>query len=128
HYTSTYKVFVQPGKAVSLSPAIGLRKMSGDQKELDAAGGFLTVWQKMEKNAGNQGVAVVFDPKSFAREAEDKLNNLILMKPAEKPGLNYWAGFCWDKAGQITTSEAWKKYVAEFAQGVAAPIEVSVAP
>lgn len=126
HYVSSYKVFVQPGKTVSLSPAVGLRKM-GDQKELNAERGWMSAWQKMEKNAGNQGVAMVFDPKTFAKEAEDKLNHLVVMKPMEKPALNYWAGFCWDKAGQITTPEAWKKYVDEFAQGAASPIEVSVA-
>jgi hypothetical protein len=37
-----------------------------------------------------------------------------------------WAGFCWDKAGQITTADAWKKYVDEFAQGVQSPIGVTV--
>jgi len=39
---------------------------------------------------------------------------------------SWWAGFCWDKAGQITTADAWKKYVDAFALGVQSPIEVTV--
>ncbi len=45
------------------------------------------------------------------------------------PGGNvasYWAGFCWDKAGPITAAPAWNKYVDEFAQGLRAPVQVSV--
>jgi len=40
--------------------------------------------------------------------------------------VDYWAGFCWDKAGKITSADDWKKYVGEFAQKVQSPIEVTV--
>ena len=80
----------------------------------------------MEKNAGEQGLAIIVDPKLFEKQTEDKLNQLILAKVPDTGVATYWAGFCWDKAGQITSADAWKKYVDEFAQGVASPIEVSV--
>ena len=51
---------------------------------------------------------------------------LLLAKAGADLRLTYWAGFCWDKAGQITTSDAWKTYLANFARGLACPVEVSV--
>ena len=39
----------------------------------------------------------------------------------------WWAGYCWDKAGQFTSAEAWNKYVADYARGLAAPIKVTIA-
>src|SRR5205085_2238043 len=36
------------------------------------------------------------------------------------------AGAAWDKAGKITTADAWKKYIDEFAQKARSPIEVTV--
>ncbi|HXF10613.1 MAG TPA: DUF4861 family protein [Desulfuromonadaceae bacterium] len=124
HYQVTFHAAANAG-----SPAIGLKKVNGEQKEFDAAHGTLVSWQSVEKNNGMQGVAViVVDEKSVDREAEDKANNLVLLKAGALNGqpVSYWAGFAWDKAGKITTAEAWKKYVDEFAQKVRSPIEVTV--
>ena len=60
------------------------------------------------------------------KQAEDKLNQLIVAKVTEKNVASYWAGFCWDKSGQFADYEAWKTYVDQFAQGRASPIEVIV--
>lgn len=83
-------------------------------------------WEKVEKNGGEQGLAIIVDPKALEKRIEDKLNHLVLARVPENNVAIYWAGFCWDKAGQITSAEAWKKYVDEFALGVASPVEVSV--
>jgi hypothetical protein len=92
----------------------------------------------MEKNLGMQGVAAIVNPKEFDKQAEDKQNNLLVLKPplpdsrGSAPGagisVSYWAGFAWDRAGKITSAAAWKKYVDEFSEGLRSPIEVSVSP
>ena len=82
----------------------------------------------MEKNQGKQGIAAVFEPQQFDKQAEDKQNNLIVLKPGTAKPVSYWAGFAWDRAGKITSADAWKKYVDEFANGLRSPIEVSVTP
>jgi hypothetical protein len=66
------------------------------------------------------------NPEDSQGERDDKLNYLVLAKC--RPGLTvtYWAGFCWDKAGLITTADDWKSYLVNFAQGLASPIEVTV--
>jgi hypothetical protein len=125
HFQSTYKVYSL--RKQPLTSGIGLKKVAGEQKEANPEHGWLVKWEKMEKNAGNQGLAIVIDPKLFEKQAEDKLNQLVLAKVPDNGTINYWAGFCWDKAAQFTSLDAWKKYVNEFAQGAQSPIEVTVA-
>ena len=122
-----FQSFYKPEKPGALTTGIGLKKVSGEQVEANAAHGWLLKWEKMDKNAGSQGLAIVVDPKVFVKQTEDKLNQLILAKVPESNVASYWAGFCWDKAGHIADAAAWKKYVDEFAQGVQSPITVSVA-
>jgi len=123
HYQVTFK----PADGAALTPAIGLKKAKGEETAFNAAAGTLTIWEPMEKNLGMQGLAVIVNPKSLVQQAEDKSNNLLVVKPGADNSISYWAGFAWDRAGHITTAEAWKKYVAEFAQGVQSPVAVSVA-
>jgi hypothetical protein len=82
----------------------------------------------MEKNLGMQGLAAIVNPREFDMQAEDKQNNLVVLKPGTETSVSYWAGFAWDRAGKITSSEAWKKYVEEFSEGLLSPLEVTVAP
>jgi hypothetical protein len=125
-FQSTYKQYTRPGQAQKLTTGIGLKKTGGEQAEANAERGWLLKWEKMEKNAGNQGLAIIVDPKAFEQQTEDKLNQFVLAKVSDAGVVTYWAGFCWDKAGQITTAEAWKKYVDEFAQSVAFPVEIRI--
>ena len=125
-FQSSYKQFTRPGQAQKLTTGIGLKKTAGEQVEANAERGWLLKWEKVEKNAGNQGLAIIVDPKTLEKQTEDKLNQLFLAKVSENNVASYWAGFCWDKAGQLTDAAAWKKYVDEFAQGTQSPIEVVV--
>ncbi len=126
HYVSTFKPFTRPNQSVKLTAAAGLKKVNGEQLEANIASGWIVKWEKVEKNAGNQGLALLADPRAIEKQAEDKLNHLLLLKVDSQNVASYWAGFCWDRAGHITTPEAWKKYVDEFAQGLASPIVVTV--
>ena len=125
YFQSFYNI--QSGNA-SLPVAIGLKKVKDEQPELNTARGWLAIWEPMEKNQGMQGIAAVFDPPQFDKQAEDKQNNLIVLKPGTAKPVSYWAGFAWDRAGKITSADAWKKYVDAFANGLRSPIEISIAP
>jgi hypothetical protein len=126
HYQSFYTPFTRPEKPVTLIAAMGLKKVAGEQLELNATNGWLVNWQKMEKQPGSEGVAIVFDPKQFIQPAGDKLNNLVIAKVSDKNVADYWAGFGWDQTGQFADAAAWIKYVDEFAQGLRSPIVVTV--
>jgi len=123
HFQSFYNI--QSGNA-PLPVTIGLKKVKDEQQELNAAHGWLAFWEAMEKNQGLQGVATVFDPQQFDKQAEDKQNNLIVLKAGTAKPVSYWAGFAWDRAGKITSADAWYKYVDEFAAGLRSPIEINV--
>ena len=125
HYESFYKVFTRPEKPVTLTAAIGLKKVKGEEISLNTEHGWLAKWEAMDKNAGEQGLAVIFDPKLFEKQTEDQRNLLVLMKAPDNTA-SYWAGFCWDKAGQFTSFDAWKSYVDQFSKGLASPIAVTV--
>lgn len=109
-----------------LAVAIGLKKVKEEQKDFNPARGSLTIWEPVEKNLGMQGLAIVVDPSAVDKVVEDKLNHLVVLKPGITAPVSYWSGFAWDRAGKITTAEAWKKYVDEFAERLRSPIGVTV--
>ena len=109
-----------------LALAIGLKKVKDAQKEFNQARGWLTIWEPVEKKLGMQGLAVVVEPSTVDKLAEDKLNNLVVLKPGVATAMTYWAGFAWDRAGQITSAESWKTYVDQFAERLRSPIEVGI--
>jgi Domain of unknown function (DUF4861) len=114
------------GPPVALTAAIGLKKVPGEKVEANASQGWLVKWEKVEKGGGNQGLAVITGAGNFVKQVEDPLNQLVLSKVGAGNVATYWAGFCWDKAGQFADVDAWKKHVGEFAQGLASPVEVKV--
>lgn len=108
-----------------LALTVGIKKARDQQKEFNAEHGWLAIWEPSEKNQGMQGLAAIVNPRAFDKQAEDTRNNLLVLKPGAGKS-SYWAGFAWDKAGKITSAAGWKKYLDDFAQGLLAPIEVTV--
>jgi hypothetical protein len=123
HFQSAYKA---QNSGRSLISAIGLKKVAGEQHEFNAEHGWLIKWEKMEKNMGNQGLAIIVDPKSLAGRAEDNLNVLVLSKAGGDGVAAYYAGFIWDRNGADFNS--WKSYTDHFAQGLLSPIEITIVP
>jgi len=74
---------------------------------------------------GMQGLGVIIDPKSLVKQAEDDKNHFAIAK-IDGNSISYWTGFAWDRPGKIKTQDEWKKYITDFAAGLASPIEVSV--
>jgi hypothetical protein len=119
--------FYKPqGEMKKLTAAVGLKKTPGAKLDFNEKAGTLTDWEKVEKNQGMQGLAIIADPKLIQKQTEDEKNHLLLLDVGSDNSINYWAGFFWDKTKQFDGYDAWKKYVDETAQGAASPIEVSV--
>ena len=123
-FQSTYQTPAGTGLLVS---GVGLKKVAGEEMAFNAEHGWMAAWEKVEKNQGMQGLAIVAPPASLAGGAQDKLNNLLLVKATPGNTVSYWAGFTWEKAGYFADFAAWQKFLNEFAQGLASPIQVSVA-
>jgi hypothetical protein len=122
HFQSIYT----PATPTALITGIGLKKVSGERWEVNAERGWLAKWDPMEQDAGKQGLVVIVDSKLHEKQTEDERNLLMLARVPADNVASYWAGFCWDKAGQFADFQAWKTYVDQFAQGLLSPIEVSV--
>ena len=109
-----------------LAVAVGLKKVKDGQKQFNAERGRLTIWEPMTSNLGMQGLAILVNPGDVEKVTEDKLNHLVVLQPSSTAPVSYWAGFAWDRAGKITTSEAWGRYVDEFAEARRSPIVITV--
>ena len=109
-----------------LAVAVGLKKVKDEQKQFNAERGWLTKWEPMTGNLGMQGLGVIVNPNDVDKLTEDRLNQLVVLKPRSTFPVSYWAGFAWDRAGKITSADAWSRYVDHFAERLRSPIEVTV--
>jgi pectinesterase len=113
-----------------LTVAVGLNKTPSDKKQdpkiavvRNEADPSLLQWVQQAKN-GAIGMAVVLP--SGSGFTEDALNHLVLAKVDSGKSLRYYAGAAWDRAGQITSQEAWTAYVAQAAARAKSPIGVTL--
>jgi hypothetical protein len=122
HFRASYQV---PSGGESLALAVGLKKVKDAQKNLNAERGWFTIWEPVEKNQGMQGLAIIVDPRTFEGVTEDSRNHLLVLKPGITAPVSYWAGFAWDRAGKITSSESWNAYVEQFSEKLRSPIQIN---
>ncbi len=110
---STFAKNGAPAKELPI--AIGLvRHHQGDAVENDLSAGWMSIWETIDGD--DLGVGVVINP--------DRINDykllddhaVIIAKTDAQGQLEYYAGYGWERAGEITTQKAWNKYLMEFAQ------------
>jgi pectinesterase len=109
---------------------VGLNKTPSDKGQQpkqfvdqDSKAHALVQWVEQAGN-GDFGVAVVLP--AATGYAEDKLNHLIVAPAASGKALTYLVGGAWNRAGEITTREQWRAYVANAAARYNSPIRVSL--
>lgn len=123
HFRSYYKA----EKAIPLVSGAGLKKVEGDHYEVNKDRAWLVKWEPVEMNMGEQGLAIIINPQEFEGKKEDDLNLLMLGKAVgDRNECSYWCGFSWNRAGHYDNYEDWKDYVDGFAQGLKAPVTVSL--
>jgi len=123
--------FTYPG-AVPMTVAIGLSKAPTDKKQQapvismsrDAAPDSLVQWLDKTAN-GAFGTAIVLPGATGA--AEDPLNHLMLARVSSGQPLRYYVGAAWDRAGRVTSEQAWKSLTASVAARAANPVRITLA-
>ena len=96
--------------------------------QTDQKAGWFRYWEPVDD--AEIGTGVVLDPRSVTEvrdhrvEQPDQSNLLVFTRPANEP-LVFYAGFGWTKSGQFRTVQEWDAYLAQFAQRLASPVEVS---
>lgn len=108
-----------------LAVALGIAKHPGGAVQSDT--GSMRVWEPVEagKN-GNLGCAVVLAPggAGIAQQTDD---NFLLVTPAKTSDpLRYYVGSAWDRAGKVTSAEAWAAEVQKLQARNAAPARVTL--
>jgi len=119
--TSTFK---KNGKVATDMPiAIGLvRHHKTDLVAKDLSIGWMSIWEPMDDS--ELGTGVVIDPKRIVDfqllETGKKLEDhaLIITKTDAKGQLEYFAGYGWEKAGEIKTAESWNVYLKQYAKRI----------
>ena len=120
HFESHYTI----ERPADLSSAAGIRKGKDTTASNSSESGILRSWESLD-NHGKLGCAIIADPALLTGFPEDSKNFLATMKIPENRLVSYYAGFGWSDAG-FATSEDWGRYVADFAQRVRAPLQVTV--
>lgn len=104
---------------------ISLHKNEGLAK-LNDRNGYYLHWEKIDDAFVGEGVVInpniVQKSVSYRTETPDQSNLLIITTPRKK--LTYYAGFAWQKSGQIQTQDDWEKILQKQSQIIATPLTV----
>lgn len=102
--------------AVGLPIAIGLTTHDGQAAvSQDLAKGWMACWEKIE--GYDLGTGVVMDPERIVDYrlvdtlAKDDGHALFITQTDAKGQVEYYAGYGWEKAGEIKTSAEWADYL-----------------
>jgi hypothetical protein len=115
-----------------LTVAVGLNKEPADKGEdakatlaEDKASKALVQWVA-QKKMGDFGVAVIVPSAGNPAFGTDARNAFMLAPATSGQPLRYHVGAAWTRAGEITSEQQWKRYVADEAARVASPVRVSL--
>ncbi|MDQ1857251.1 DUF4861 family protein [Chryseobacterium sp. WLY505] len=106
---------------------ITLHKNEG-KTQLNDKSGYYLHWEKIDDAFVGEGI--VIDPKivekslAFTSEIPDESNLYVVTKPSKV--LTYYAGFVWQKSGQVQTQSDWERLLEKQSEIIAKPLVVKV--
>ena len=112
-------------KAPNYTIGISLHQNKGETK-INTTKGWFRHWETIDDSFIGEGI--VTDPSSvttaFANNSKtpDQSNLLVITKPSKK--LVYYAGFAWQKSGQISSKEDWDKMLERESLIVRSPMKI----
>jgi hypothetical protein len=115
--TSTFK---KNGElAIGLPVAVGLTTHDGKAEVFkDISAGWIACWETIDGHGLGTGVVVepaIIDGFEHAQtKKKDKSHALIITKTDTQGQVEYFAGYGWEKAGEIKTPEDWNRYLESF--------------
>lgn len=127
NFSKFESIFETEKPAPNYTIGISLHKNEGESKLNDKDGYYLH-WEKIDDAFVGEGIVV--NPKiveksvAFKSEAPDQSNLLVITKPQKK--LTYYAGFAWQKSGQIQTQKDWENILLKQSKIVANPLLITV--
>lgn len=117
HYEGTEKLPVAAG--------IVLRKEDGGKIMKLANQQIIGYWEPQHGQDGTLGIAIIGkSPITGVTEIAGQL--LAQFKALADQPLVYYNGGAWNKAGEITSADAWEKYLLRYQERIQHPLEVSI--
>ncbi len=117
-----------PGKTITFSP--GIQKLTGDAATYDGGAGFLSSWGPGEPEAGDIGMALMFDPKQSEGISESTFDRLVKLKVGAGQTAVYWVLGGWRKGlpnPVAPTARDWARQVEDLALQLRTPVQVRLA-
>jgi hypothetical protein len=108
-----------------LQHAAGIKKQGDPVVSQNKEQGILRTWESV-KDAGHLGCGIVMAPALVAGFVEADGNYLLVANVPQGVPAVYYAGFAWDKSGDVATVADWDKYLEQFARRTASPLEINV--
>ena len=123
HHLNRFELFFTPAPGAETSLGLGIKNNPRSTSRVNRDAGVLGAWEPLQQE-GNLGCAVIAAPGTFVDSRNAEGNYLLLAKlPAQGPAV-YYAGSAWDKAGEITSAEAWDAYLAREAARLRTPVTI----
>ena len=92
--------------------------------------GWISCWEEIE--GSNLGTGVVINPTGIKKIIQDlsvskDMGHVIIITSCDLEGqLSYYAGYGWDKAGEIKTNKQWESELSNFSKQIVSPLKVKL--
>ena len=121
HFESTFKFKGRPA-----SVGIGIAKHPGTTPTFESAHDSFRVWEPADGKLGFIGCAVVLPAGTVGVEQQTDSDYVLLTTANPDLPVHYYVGSAWDRAGRISTPEAWGDTVRAESARLAAPVQVDL--
>jgi hypothetical protein len=109
-----------------VSFVVGIEKRAQEQVKLAAKQRWFSTWAAISPKNGHQGVGVVLGESPLLGLSESGQNHVLITKAEVGAAAKYYTGSCWDKSGDFSGVSDWEAYLAEYAQRLRSPLNITL--
>jgi hypothetical protein len=124
HRLNRFELTFTPAPAPGASLGLGIKINPKSVSHVNREAGVLSSWEPLQQD-GFLGCGVIAAGGTFIESRTAEGNYLVLASLPEHGAAVYYAGSAWDRAGAITTAEAWDAYLAREARRLRTPVVVT---
>jgi unsaturated rhamnogalacturonyl hydrolase len=122
-FESSFRV---DGRDAPLALGIGIAKHDASSISVDKQGGALVSWERLKGNNGHLGCAIVAARDKIVDYQQTATDFLLVTEASTKTPSSYYAGFAWDKSGDVADVTAWNERVRKFATLQGSPLAITL--
>jgi len=116
----------QPSKTTPIVIGLVKRGESNPQYDYDHSDSYLAYWEPNIQNHGHTGTAVIIPRGKVTFIPNDAKQFLLHTTLVNGKPFTYYNGATWDRAGKITSADAWEDFVEDKAEQIKKPLKVKL--